>query len=300
MTAVSTATSSRSPVRTVSGSCWVGRPSTFLAHLLVATSSGIFTGCRRRVRRSELRRWSRGGVQCRSRRRARASAAQPEPPSGHDVYGEVQLSAPPEARSFFVLINDPDQPFLAPWRAARVLPGSARSVEFTGMNLAPGGNYMAVIEGFSSDIASSAPIGQPFNMAGSQVTFVATKPGVVLGDSVDCGGYPHCKVPCSHAPYLIEGKCENSDWGPVKNGSPPTTWSPEWRYGYRNCTDYVAWRLEKDGVPRAKVRDLGNGGDWGKSAAAPSRLYPVDHIPIRGAAASKPGSKRGPRATSHT
>ncbi len=33
-------------------------------------------------------------------------------------------------------------------------------------------------------------------------------------------------------------------------------------YAYRNCTDYVAWKLQSLGVPDNKTRGLGNGGQW--------------------------------------
>lgn len=33
-------------------------------------------------------------------------------------------------------------------------------------------------------------------------------------------------------------------------------------YAYRNCTDFVAWKLVSLGVPASKVKGLGNGGNW--------------------------------------
>ena len=90
------------------------------------------------------------------------------------------------------------------------------------------------------------------------------------------GGYPFAWMPCSHSPYGVTGFCQHYDWGPVRdelpNGSASpaysesTTFDPQTGYGYRNCTDFVAIRLQSLGVPASKTQGLGNGGDWGASA----------------------------------
>ena len=74
-------------------------------------------------------------------------------------------------------------------------------------------------------------------------------------------GYPNSTMPCEHSPYLATGSCANYDWGPVRNGSEASTYSSR-GYGYRNCTDYVAWKLQSLGVTIAKTRGLGDGGQW--------------------------------------
>ncbi len=88
------------------------------------------------------------------------------------------------------------------------------------------------------------------------------------------GGYPDAKLPCEHAPYSSTGYCTTAngpyDWGPLPDTTPgwtvATTHSAR-GYGYRNCTDWVAWRLEQLGVPDRLVRGLGNGGQWAANAA---------------------------------
>ncbi|HWS45703.1 MAG TPA: CHAP domain-containing protein, partial [Acidimicrobiia bacterium] len=86
------------------------------------------------------------------------------------------------------------------------------------------------------------------------------------------GGYPDAMMPCAQAPYATFGTgawCRNDDWGPVRDTTPnwsvATTHSVR-GYGYRNCTDWVAWRLQSFGVPDALTRGLGNGGQWAANA----------------------------------
>jgi surface antigen len=64
-----------------------------------------------------------------------------------------------------------------------------------------------------------------------------------------------------------------------------TTYS-ERGYGFRNCTDWVAWRLESTGALPVSTRGLGDGGQWAARAAAdpmPGRV--VSETPSVGAAA---------------
>ena len=69
-------------------------------------------------------------------------------------------------------------------------------------------------------------------------------------------GYPdNDAVDCS-ARYGIYSWCKNDTWVSSRG------------YGYRNCTDYVAWKLQSLGVPASKTSGLGNGGDWYDRAAA--------------------------------
>ncbi len=91
--------------------------------------------------------------------------------------------------------------------------------------------------------------------------------GGVLGG----GGYPWGYAKCIHTGQ-IDGKCSNYDWG--INGS---IWNPSTGgYGYRNCTDWVAWRLD---APAG----LGNAKQWDDRAAAMG--YTVSSTPKRGSAA---------------
>ncbi|HET7380756.1 MAG TPA: CHAP domain-containing protein [Gaiellales bacterium] len=100
-------------------------------------------------------------------------------------------------------------------------------------------------------------------------------------------------MPCAHRPYTRRGTghwCRGYDWGPIRDTDPrysvSTTHSSR-GYGYRNCTDYVAWRLQKRGIPLAMFTGLGDGGDWAKAAAA--RGIVVNARPAVGSAAVQPG-----------
>lgn len=90
------------------------------------------------------------------------------------------------------------------------------------------------------------------------------------------GGYPWGRAKCLHTGQ-VEGWCANYDW--AVNGS---VWN--WTtggYGYRNCTDWVAYRVRVAGgnVPSG----LGNANTWDNRA--PSYGYTVSSRPRKGAAA---------------
>jgi surface antigen len=112
----------------------------------------------------------------------------------------------------------------------------------------------------------------------------------------DTGGYPDATLPCEHAPFSVIGYCTTTngpyDWGPVPDTTPgwtvATTHSPR-GYTYRNCTDWVAWRLEQLGVSEGLVRGLGNGGQWAANAIGRTGLT-VTSTPRRGDAAVQIGN----------
>jgi surface antigen len=90
------------------------------------------------------------------------------------------------------------------------------------------------------------------------------------------GGYPWGYAACYHTGQ-VEGPCPNYDW--AVNGS---IWN--WQtggYGYRNCTDWVAYRVRVAGgyVPSG----LGNAKLW--DDRAPAYGYTVSGTPREGAAA---------------
>lgn len=96
------------------------------------------------------------------------------------------------------------------------------------------------------------------------------------GGTVGGGGYPWGRAPCYHTGQ-VEGYCYNYDWS--MNGS---IWN--WNlsgYGYRNCTDWVAYRVKVAGghVPGG----LGNAKLW--DDRAPSYGLTVSSVPRVGAAA---------------
>jgi peptidoglycan hydrolase CwlO-like protein len=96
------------------------------------------------------------------------------------------------------------------------------------------------------------------------------------GGQLGGGGYPWGYAPCVHTGQ-VEGWCYNYDWG---IGGSPWNWSTG-GYGYRNCTDWVAYRVRIAGgyVPAG----LGNAKTW--DDRAPSYGYTVSSTPREGAAA---------------
>jgi len=79
--------------------------------------------------------------------------------------------------------------------------------------------------------------------------------GVAGPASADTGGYPY-------ASYNGPGtNPAGSFWADsTGNGVSP------YGYYYRNCTDYVAWKLQSLGISDAETRGLGNGGEWAGNA----------------------------------
>ncbi len=77
----------------------------------------------------------------------------------------------------------------------------------------------------------------------------------------DDGGYPWSGAVCV-ATGKVEGRCPNYEWTyQGKTTNPSTT-----NYYYRNCTDYVAWKLINNGVESSKVSGLGSAGAWDDNA----------------------------------
>jgi surface antigen len=94
-------------------------------------------------------------------------------------------------------------------------------------------------------------------------------------------------MPCEHYPYRRTGHCKNWDWGPKHTTNPDDETAQSVRgYAYRNCTDFVAWKLQKLGVPELKWRGLGNGGEWAQNAY--KNGLPVSSTPKAGTAAVAP------------
>ena len=80
--------------------------------------------------------------------------------------------------------------------------------------------------------------------------------------------YPDKSMPCEHpnsqGVYATTGPCENYDWGPVHTTAlgDPSTYSIR-GYGYRNCTDWVAWRVQNISNGAVGIaRGLGNANAW--------------------------------------
>ncbi|WP_143832033.1 CHAP domain-containing protein [Nocardiopsis sp. CNR-923] len=87
------------------------------------------------------------------------------------------------------------------------------------------------------------------------------------------GGYPYATY---HGPGTNPSTYTWTD-------SSGNEWSP-YGYAYRNCTDYVAWKLQSLGVPDSSTRGLGNGGQWAALAGGKEGLT-VSTTPTYAAAA---------------
>lgn len=89
----------------------------------------------------------------------------------------------------------------------------------------------------------------------------------------ETGGYPYAGIsgPGTNA--------AESYWTD-SSGNPQSPYG----YYYRNCTDYVAWKLQSLGVADAKTRGLGHGGVWAVNAEGRAGVT-VNTTPAYGAAA---------------
>jgi surface antigen len=178
----------------------------------------------------------------------------------------------------------PDKSTIGPPRQRRVRT-IARRLRATAIALASGSGVRGDGPRRSRAVAAMLQAGVAATVV--IVAFVALGAGASVA-SADTGGYPYANMPCEHSPYLATGKCFNYDWGPVRNGSEASTYNPATGYGYRNCTDYVAWRLIGLGVPASKLRGLHNGGQWAQYA--PGKGFSVSTTPAAGDAAVRVGN----------
>ncbi len=98
------------------------------------------------------------------------------------------------------------------------------------------------------------------------------------------GGYPWGRAKCIHTGQ-VDGWCSNYDWavgGSIWNFSTGG-------YGYRNCTDWVSFRVRSTGkfVPSG----MGNANNW--DDRAPGKGFKVSSTPKAGAAAVSNGGYYG-------
>ncbi|MER6626779.1 CHAP domain-containing protein [Streptomyces sp. NPDC000987] len=110
-------------------------------------------------------------------------------------------------------------------------------------------------------------------------TEAAVAPQIAHADSIDdaLNSYPDKNMPCEHpnsaGVYAVSGSCTNYDWGPTHTTvlSDPSTYSSR-GYGYRNCTDWVAYRVNQVSGGKITVpSNLQNGGQWYDRAPASER-----------------------------
>jgi surface antigen len=89
----------------------------------------------------------------------------------------------------------------------------------------------------------------------------------------DDGGYPY-------ASYNEKGSNPAASTWTDSSGN----WYSKYGYAYRNCTDFVAWKLATDNhfnLPGG----IGNGKDWSTWAKKHDPAYVVDNTPSKGAVA---------------
>jgi surface antigen len=123
--------------------------------------------------------------------------------------------------------------------------------------------------------------------AGLAVMLIGTGVAAAPSALAATGGYPYYAMPCEHAPYASSGTgywCANYDWGPkhTQAYNDPSEIS-RYGYAYRNCVDFVAWKVASLGVPAAQYKGLGNAKNWASPASA--HKLTVDTTPAVGAAA---------------
>src|ERR1022692_3741859 len=89
--------------------------------------------------------------------------------------------------------------------------------------------------------------------------------------SADAGGYPYYNMACVVSPYGTTGNgpnwCAGYNWGTIRNNTSAASELSPYGYDYRNCTDYVAWRLSTLHVKPAQYKGLGNAKAWGANAS---------------------------------
>jgi CHAP domain len=136
-----------------------------------------------------------------------------------------------------------DQPLYPDTRARNQRPGLRRA--------ASGALALSLVSGFTvvDGVVSAGPA-----RADAIANALAAYPDISMS----------CEHPNSQGAYATTGPCTNYDWGPVHTtalGDPSTISSRG--YGYRNCTDWVAWRVDELGGSLSAT--LGNAKDWPNS-----------------------------------
>jgi surface antigen len=104
------------------------------------------------------------------------------------------------------------------------------------------------------------------------------------------GGYPYASAVCEFGtaggPHCANPRnsTDTYDWGYGGTPGSPFRASDQWGYEYRNCTSYVAWRLDRAGVRARLFTDLGNASLW-LAGVARERGVVVNLVPSPGAVA---------------
>ena len=126
--------------------------------------------------------------------------------------------------------------------------------QLLGLNQAQQAQYNQKIQSNQAQIAKL----QQEQLAALQVLQGNTSAAVAGG-----GGYPYGNAVC------LEGSgpsCGDYNWG-----YPPSDYYDQWGYEYRNCTSYVAWKIQSvssSPVIESLISYLGNASTWPENAAA--------------------------------
>jgi surface antigen len=89
--------------------------------------------------------------------------------------------------------------------------------------------------------------------------------------AADTGGYPDADATDCSATYGVYSWCKGGTWLSGRG------------YGYRNCTDFAAWKVQSLGVPDSRTRGLGNANTW--DDRAPSNGVAVNGTAVAGSVA---------------
>ncbi|HSX32488.1 MAG TPA: CHAP domain-containing protein, partial [Candidatus Saccharimonadales bacterium] len=140
------------------------------------------------------------------------------------------------------------------------------------------------------------PLRERFWVKAIAVSVVATILSVSTGHAANAGQtYPYATKPCIWQPYAVTGTttnwCADYDFGDAPDDNTAGNVISPLGYYYRNCTDYIAWRLSAAGVPTAQYTNLGNAKDW--PAAATLKGLVVDETPTASAVAVRTAGPYG-------
>ena len=129
-------------------------------------------------------------------------------------------------------------------------------------------------------------------------TIVATEIADAPIANADTLNYPYVNIPCVWSPYAVSGPANTNwckkvdangkivsdyDWGTIRDDNGNDSELSPYGYDYRNCTDFVAWKVASLGVQAAQYKGLGNANQW--PTYAPGHNLTVNSAPTAGAAA---------------
>jgi surface antigen len=112
---------------------------------------------------------------------------------------------------------------------------------------------------------------RPSTVVVAMVVTVACALATTAGTASATGGYPDADAVDCSASFGVYSWCKGGTWLSGRG------------YAYRNCTDFVAWKLQSLGVPDTRTRGLGNANTW--DDRAPGKGVAVNGAPAVGSVA---------------